>query len=99
MSGKGSRTKPPANPAAPLILGFIDITLRFDENPSFPGPQKHFVFPFQSERRIAPVGYLDVDGSSPVGHQVDFDEGTRRVDMSYLRMEVVATVTLMLDFQ
>lgn len=36
---------------------------------------------------------------APVGHQVDFDERTRRVDVSYLRMKVVAAVTLTLDFQ
>ena len=42
---------------------------------------------------------LDVNGSAPIGHQIDFDQRTRGVDMSHLRMEIITAIPLVLDFQ
>jgi len=42
---------------------------------------------------------LRVNWSSPVGDEIDFDEGTGGVNMGHLGVEVVAAVALMFDLQ
>ena len=94
VAGRASR-----NCAMLLILEFICVALRLDENPSFPGPHEYFVLSFQAERRVAPMRDLDVDRCAPIGHQFNFDERTRCVDVSDFGMEVIAAVALMFDLQ
>ena len=43
--------------------------------------------------------HLHVNRGSPVGHQIDFDEGTGGVDMGHLGTEVIPAVALMFDLQ
>ena len=42
---------------------------------------------------------LDVNGSTPVGHEIDFDQRTRSVDMGHSRTEIIPAVSLMFDLQ
>ena len=42
---------------------------------------------------------LDVNGCSPIGHQIDFDQGSGGVDVGHLRVEIIAAIPMMVDFQ
>jgi len=40
-----------------------------------------------------------MDGNAPIGDQIDFNQRTRGIDIGHLCEEIIAAITMMVDFQ
>ena len=80
-------------------LGRSSVTLSSGMRSAYTSSTPDAIRMVSAERRVSPMRDLDMDRGAPIGHQIDFDEGTRRVDVSHFGMEIIAAVALMFDLQ
>ncbi len=77
------------------ILGLSDFRCCFDKNFSLLGAHEYFIVPLQSQRRIAPVRDLGMNGCSPIGHELHFHQWTGGVDVGDFGVKVIAALAVL----